>query len=147
VFAGRSFTIDADVELAKAHASGAVIAVGSRFAGMSLYLDDGRPSFVYALSTRPQDTTRITAARRLGAGAGKLRLRLASEGVGKGAEVQILDGAGVLASGHVPQTFLTAAGIGEMLDVGRDSGVTVTDYRTPHGELEGEVRHVSVAFD
>jgi arylsulfatase len=147
VFAGRSFTIDADVDLGKAGASGAVFAVGSRFGGMSLYLDDGRPSFAYALSTRPQDTTRIAGGKRLGPGPAKLRVRFTSHGVGKDADVSILNGDTVVASGHVPRTFLMTAGVGEMLNVGRDTGVTVTDYRTPHGKLEGEVRKVTVAFE
>ena len=69
-----------------------------------------------------------------------------SEGIGKGAQVQILNGDSVVASGHVPKTFLVPAGNGEMLNVGKDTGVTVTDYKTPHGKLEGDVRHVSLTF-
>jgi hypothetical protein len=33
-----------------------------------------------------------------------------------------------------------------MLDVGRDTGVPVTEYRTPHGRIEGDVLHVSLNF-
>ena len=146
MFIGRSFTLNADVELATPRASGAIFAVGSRFAGFSLYLDDGRPSFVYALSTRPQDVTRIAAPDRLPAGRANLRLTFDSEGMGKGGQVSILQGEKVLATGRVPQAFITAAGIGEMVNVGQDTGVTVTDYRTPQGKLQGDVRHVSVTF-
>jgi arylsulfatase len=53
----------------------------------------------------------------------------------------------VVASGHIPRTFFSAAGIGETLDVGRDTGVPVTDYRTPHGRLDGDVRRVSLDFE
>jgi arylsulfatase len=146
LFVGRAFTLDADVDLAKAHASGAIFAIGSRFAGFSFYLDDGRPSFAYALSTRPEDVTRIAATQRLPRGHANVRLSYVSEGIGKGAQVQILNGDTVVASGHVPKTFLVPAGNGEMLNVGKDTGVTVTDYRTPHGKLEGDVRHVSLTF-
>jgi arylsulfatase len=40
-----------------------------------------------------------------------------------------------------------AAGNGESLDIGRDLGVTVTDYRTPRGTIEGDIPHVSFDFD
>jgi arylsulfatase len=70
-----------------------------------------------------------------------------SEGPGRGAEVKILRGGAVLASGHVPRTFMTPSGNGEMLNVGQDTGAPVTDYRTPHGKLQGAVRRVSLTFD
>jgi len=146
MFIGRSFSLDADIDLGRNQASGAIFAIGSHFAGWSLFLDEGRPSLVYALSTRPEDTTRITANMLLPAGHSDLRLVFTSEGFGKGAGVQILNGGSVIASGHIPRTFIIAAGIGEMLDVGRDSGVPVTQYRTPHGKLEGDVRHISLDF-
>lgn len=143
---GRSFTLDADMDLATSHASGAVFAIGSRFAGLSLYLDDGRPSFAYALSTRPEDTTKIAAKSRLPSGHAHLRMVYTSEGIGKGAQIELLDGDKVIASGHVPKTYLVPAGNGEMLNIGKDSGATVTEYRTPHGELQGTVQHVAVQF-
>jgi hypothetical protein len=48
---------------------------------------------------------------------------------------------------RVPKTFLTPAGLGETLDIGRDIGVPVTDYVTHRGELEGEVPKLTVKFD
>ena len=39
------------------------------------------------------------------------------------------------------------AGGGETLDIGRDLGVTLTNYATPHGEIEGDIPHVSIDFD
>jgi arylsulfatase len=146
MFIGRSFTLDADFRLDKARASGAIFALGSRFGGWSLYLDQGRPSLVYAFSTKPEDITRVAASKPLPKGAAHLRMTFASDGMGKGGEVQILDGETVIASGHIPRTIFNAAGNGEMLDVGRDTGVPVTDYRTPHGQLEGDVSHVALRF-
>ena len=146
LFVGRSFTLDADFTLDSAKASGAIFALGSRFGGWSLYLDRGKPSLVYAYSTRPQDITRIAAKETLPAGAGRLRMTFVSEGVGKGGEAQLLVGDRVVASGRIPKTFTTTAGVGEMLDVGRDTGVPVTDYHTPNGRLEGDVSHVALRF-
>jgi arylsulfatase A-like enzyme len=146
MFVGRSFTLDAEFKLDKPRASGVIFALGSRFAGWSLFLDQGRPTLVYARSTRPEETVRIEGKRVLPAGAGKLSVKFTSEGFGKGGQFELSMSDATVATGHVPKTFLTPAGLGEMLNTGRDSGVTVTDYRTPHGELEGEVSHVSLDF-
>lgn len=142
----RSFTLDADFKLDKPRASGAIFAVGSRFAGWSLFLDQGRPSLVYALSTRPDEITRIAADQPLPSGAAHLRLVMTAEGLGKGAQAQILDGDKVIASGHIPKLMFMPAGLGEMIDVGRDTGVPVTDYHSPQGKLDGEVSHVALRF-
>ena len=81
---GRSFTLDADLDLAKPDASGAVVALGSRFGGWSLYLDQGRPAFTWARSTDPKETTTVIAASALPAGKSKLRLRFAVTGLTAG---------------------------------------------------------------
>jgi arylsulfatase len=147
MFAGRSYTLNADVQLSRSNASGVIFAVGSRFAGFSLFLEEGRPHFVYALSTRPQDVTRIASQRSVQAGEMQLQVKCKALGPSKGADVQLLYQGNIIASGHVPQMYLVPAGNGELLNTGRDTGVTVTRYRTPHGELEGEVRHISVDFE
>jgi arylsulfatase len=43
--------------------------------------------------------------------------------------------------------MLLAAGNGETLDVGRDLGVPVTRYETPHGRFQGEIPRVTIDFD
>lgn len=145
-FIGRSFTLDADVRLDKAGASGVIMAMGSHFAGWSLYLDKGRPTFTYARSTRPDDIVTISSRQRLPAGAVSLRMTFTTQGVRKGAHVEIATGETSLASGDIPRTFILPAGLGETLDIGRDTGVTVAPYRTPHGDIEGDVPHVVVRF-
>jgi arylsulfatase A-like enzyme len=143
VFAG-SFALDADIVLDKDQASGVIAAVGSHFAGWSLYLDKGRATFVYAKSTRPDEVFKIASRRQLPKGPARLRVTFTTEGFGKSAHVQIRGGDAVVADGAIPTTFVVPAGVGEMLDAGRDTGVTVTHYSTPHGRLEGDIRHVSI---
>lgn len=145
-FAGRSFTIDADIAPAKDGASGVVLAVGSHHGGWSLFLDRGKPVLAYALSTRPDENYRVAASRPLGSGPQRLRVTFTSEGFGKAATVELASGDTVIASGRVPRTIMVPASLGEMLDTGRDTGVTVTDYRTPHGQFEGAISHVAVTF-
>ncbi len=147
LFVGRSFTLDADLRLDRAGASGVVAALGSHFAGWSLYLDKGHPTFVYARSTNPEDIVRIAATRRLPQGATKLSLHFKAEGYGKGASVELWSEGAMLASGHVARAFVLPAGLGEMFDIGRDTGVTVTGYATPQGAIQGDVPHISLDFN
>jgi arylsulfatase len=146
MFIGRSYTLHADLDLANPHASGAILAEGSWFGGFSFYLDAGRPSFVYAFSTRPEDVTKITANQRLPSGKTSVELSFNSAGPGAGADVKISAGGEVIASGHIPKSIFLAVGSGETLDVGGDAGVPVTEYRTPSGRLEGKVNHIALVF-
>lgn len=146
-WAGRSFTLEADLELARDKASGAVLAVGSHFGGFSLFLDHGRPGFAYAGSTNPAETARVVADATLPAGSNRLSLRFDHGGIGKGGKASILANGQPVASVMVPRTIISPAGLGETTDVGRDIGVTVTDYASHRGELEGEVPKLVITFD
>ena len=144
---GRSFTITAQLHLDKPDASGAIMALGSHFGGWSLYLDHGHPSFVFARSTKPEEVARVAAAKALPPGSTSIRLRFATSGFGKPAEVTLSSGETQLGQLSLPVSFLMPAGNGETLDIGQDIGVTVTDYATPHGRLEGDVRHLTIDMD
>jgi arylsulfatase A-like enzyme len=143
----RSFTLKADLDLAGPAASGVVMAMGSRFSGWSLFLEKGRPVFVFARSIRPKDTTRIMASEALGEGATSLELRFTTTGSGKPARAKILSEGKLLASGEIEANFFLPLGVGEKFDAGRDTGVPVTQYSAPQGSLEGEIQHVSINFE
>ncbi|MDE2303383.1 MAG: arylsulfatase [Sphingomonadales bacterium] len=143
----RSFTLNADLVLDRADASGVVVALGSHFGGWSLYLDHGHPAFVFARSTDPEETWKLRADATLPQGANRLVMRFAANGPGKGATVILSSDGHDLARLALPTSVLLPAGGGETLDVGRDLGVTVTDYATPQGAIEGDVRHVGIDFD
>lgn len=143
----RSFTLTADLVLDKADASGAVLAWGSKFGGWSLYLDRGKPAFAWAQSTDPAEMASVRAETPLPKGATTLKLRFVTSQTRKDAEVVISAGDVQLARGTLPSKGFTPSGNGETLDIGRDLGVTVIDYATPHGAIEGDVPHVSITFD
>ncbi len=143
----RSFTLKADLRLDSAAASGAVAAYGSKFGGWSLYLDQGKPAFVGARSTDPAEISRVVSDKALPRGASKLTMRFAVETMGGPAVVTLSADGADLARVQVPSSMLLAAGNGETLDIGRDLGVAVTDYRTPQGRIEGDIPHVSIDFD
>ncbi len=143
----RPFTIEADLALDKDDASGVVMAMGSRFGGWSLYLDQGRPAFVWARSTDPQEIQHGRADKALPAGKVTLTMRFETGRPGAPADVVLSAKGEEYARVGLPQNYLFPAGGGEMLDVGRDTGVPVTEYRTPHGAIEGDVPHVRIDFD
>jgi arylsulfatase len=143
----RSFTLQAELKLDSASASGAIVAFGSKFGGWSLYLDQGRPAFKAARSTDPAEISRVTSDRALPQGASKLAMRFAVTQLGGPATVTLSADGAELARVQVSNSVLMAAGNGETLDIGRDLGVTVTDYRTPHGRIEGDIPHVTIDFD
>jgi arylsulfatase len=145
-WAGRSYTLEADIVLDKAEASGVILAAGSHFAGLSLFLDKGRPTFVYARSTKAEDIFRIASDQALPAGKNRLSMQFDAKGILEGGAVTISANGRDLASGNVGISFLTTAGPIETLDIGRDLGVTVTEYATPRGTLEGEVPHLALTL-
>ncbi|MFN3453160.1 MAG: arylsulfatase, partial [Sphingorhabdus sp.] len=140
--AGKSFTIEATLGNDASTANGVIAAVGSRFAGWSLRLDDGIPVFTYAASTYPDDIVTVAASRALKGN--KLTVKYETAGPRKGAKVTIYDAEGMVASGEIKSTFLIPAGLGETLDIGRDTGVAVTHYRQPLGSYSGEIAHVRI---
>ncbi len=143
----RSFTLDAELVLDKPDASGAIVAWGSRFGGWSLWLDHGRPAFTWSRSTDPEEIASVVSEKALPPGKTTLRLRFAAQGFGKPADTILSSGGEELARVAIDVPILMPAGGGETLDVGRDLGVPVTNYATPHGQIEGDVPHVSIDFD
>ncbi|MEW9856389.1 arylsulfatase [Novosphingobium sp. M1R2S20] len=144
---GRSFTLDADLVLDKADSSGAIVALASRFGGWSLYLDQGRPAFTWARSTDPNEIRTVKADKALPRGKTQLTMRFAVAQPGGPAEVVLSSSGREFGRVSLPASVLTPAGGGEMLDIGRDLGVPVTEYVTPRGRIEGDIPHVSVTFD
>jgi arylsulfatase A-like enzyme len=146
--AGRAFRIDAEISVAS-NVSGVVIANGSWFGGWSLLVDRGRPSFVYAFSNKPSDTTRITADAPLTPGAHTLTVQLThtdKELQGPASITVMVDGHPV-AAGSLPRTLLIPCGIGETMDIGRDTGVPVVTYDgAPDGAFSGSIQHVRVTL-
>jgi arylsulfatase len=145
--AARSFTVDAELVLDRADASGAVVAAGSRFGGWSLYLDEGRPAFVWAQSVDPEEIEQVTAQTALPAGKVKLTMRFEAQKPGGAATVTLSSGGRELLKLSVPNNMMMFAGNGETFDVGRDIGVPVTGYKTPQGAIQGDIPLVRISFD
>jgi arylsulfatase A-like enzyme len=142
-FVGRSFSVEAEVD-GPADANGALAAMGSWFGGWGFYLDKGRPVAVQAYSQLPGDAFKVVADSGVPAGASKVRFDFASDGGPyAGGELSIsIDGRKV-GQGRIPKTIAQIAGNGETLDIGRDTGVPVSEDfgRAP---FTGAIRRVDV---
>jgi arylsulfatase A-like enzyme len=81
---GRSHTITAEVEIPEGGANRVILAQGGRFAGWSLYLKDGRASYVHNWVDRERYTVTSPRARPRRQGYDPLRVRLRRRQAGLG---------------------------------------------------------------
>lgn len=143
----RPFSLTASLKQTSAEDSGVIVAVGSHFSGWSLFLDQGRPTFAYAVTPQTQDNWRITSDRQIQAGDSKVTLDFTPSAAGGPAEVALRDGAGnLLAQGTIPRTYPSHDAI-ESLDVGRDTGVPVIRYADKTGAFDGDISNVRISFE
>ncbi|MXO89966.1 arylsulfatase [Pontixanthobacter aquaemixtae] len=143
----RSFTVTATIAPESPDASGVILAIGSRFGGWSLYLDKGRPAFHWARSRMEWENQSGIASRPLPADAEELTMRFVTGRPGGPATVIITSAEDEYLRVELPVNVFTVAGGSETLDIGRDLGVTVTEYRTARGAFEGEIPHIEVRYD
>lgn len=130
---GDSFEIDATVTLADADAArGTILALGGKFGGLALFLDQGRPTFEYNFFAAQR--TVVTSPERLQPGSRRMNVRFDREpGFLAPATVTLkVDGTEV-ARVRVPQTTAQRLTLDEGFDIGTDSGTAVSDtYLAPN---------------
>jgi len=128
----RSFGISAVVDIPADGAEGLLMTQGGRFAGVGLYLLQGRPVFVYNLCG--VEHYRVEGEKPVPAGRHVVTLDFNYDGggLGKGGKATLsVDGA-VVASAKVPRTIPFRMSLDETLDIGLDTGTPVSeDYEVP----------------
>jgi arylsulfatase len=136
----KSFGISAVVEIPEGGAEGMLMTQGGRFAGVGLYILDGRPVFHYNLA----GVERYTVAGQDPLTPGKHVVTLDfvydGDGVGKGGQATLTVDGKQVASEKLPQTIAYRMSLDETLDIGEDTGTPVSeDYHVPFnftGKLE-----------
>jgi len=142
----RSHTITAEVEIPEGGGEGVILAQGGRFAGWSLYMKDGRVSYVHNWVGKERYT--ITAPELLPAGKATIRYEFAYEsgdepGMG-GMGTLYVNGLKV-AEGRIEKTTPFLFSADETADVGVDEATPVTDeYAERHNEFNGKIETVMV---
>jgi hypothetical protein len=142
----RSHTITAEVDIPKAGGEGVIICQGGRFAGWSLYMKDGRVSFVHNWVGKQRYT--ITSSNSLSPGRAIIRYEFTYEGGKKpglgGMGTISVDGEKV-AEGRIERTTPFIFSGDETADVGVDEATPVTEaYQEGHNEFNGKIEKIRI---
>jgi arylsulfatase len=130
---GNSFEIDATVTLpSNETAQGTVLALGGKFGGLALFLDNGRPSFEYNFFDAERTIALSTVP--LVPGTRKLKVRFdREEGFIAPATVTLWADGVEVGKVKVPQTTSQRLTLDEGFDIGSDTGTAVSKaYQTPN---------------
>ena len=141
----RSHTITAEVEIPRGGAEGVILAQGGRFAGWSLYMKDGRVSYVHNWVGKERYT--ITASEPVAPGKATIRYEFAYEGdnPGSGGTGTIFVNGQKVAEGRIGNTTPFFFSADETADVGMDEATPVTeDYAEGDNEFTGKIEKVTV---
>jgi arylsulfatase len=144
---GRSFRIEAVIEVPETGASGVIVAQGGRFSGYALYIDDGRPAFHY--NAVPPHRATVASARALEPGRQRVEFRFAADErrAGTGGVGTILVNDVVAAQGRIGATLGRWLSHTEGLDVGRDTITPVSDRYTSPAPFTGGIVSVTITVD
>lgn len=127
----KSFSVTANVDIPAGGADGMLATQGGNFGGWGLFVDGGKPGFVYAFSNQPEHKFRVAATERLTPGKHIIRIDVDYDGGGrgKGALGKLLVDGKQVAEGRIDNTIANRFSLDETFDVGEDTGTAVvTDY-------------------
>ena len=141
----RSHTITAEVEIPRGGGEGVIVCQGGRFAGWSLYMEDGKVSYVHNWVGEARYT--ITAPQPLPPGKVTIRYEFAYDGgePGSGGTGTIFVDGRKVAEGRIENTTPFVFSADETADVGVDEATPVTeDYEERDNEFTGKIEKVTV---
>lgn len=136
----RSYTINAEIEPAKAGATGIIVAEGGSDAGYSLYLKEGVPVFCYNFFN--EEHTYIRGTAPLPAGKATVRFEFARTGPNTGKGTLYVNGQAV-GEGVIPHTVPARHSVTETFDIGRDEGSQVSRETPGLSRFPGRVGKVT----
>jgi hypothetical protein len=141
----KSHAVTAEVVLPQGKANGVIVAQGGEFGGWALYAKDGKLKYCYNLfGIRRFDTESSTA---LPAGKHQLRMEFtyAGGGLAKGGQVALYLDGNKVGEGMVAATQPMIFSGDETLDVGHETGSTVSpDYTPETSKFNGAINWVQL---
>jgi arylsulfatase len=140
-----SHSITAHVEIPQDGGEGVIICQGGRFAGWSLYMKDGKVSFVH--NWVDKDYYTITAPEALPAGKATIRYDFDYDGgdPGSGGKGTISVNGKRVAEGRIEKTVPFLFSADETADVGTDNATPVTKaYKEGDNQFNGKIDKVTV---
>ena len=141
----RSLSITAEVEIPDGGANGVILAQGGRFGGWSLYLKDGKPTYIYNFIGLEE--YKVQAPNALPPGKATIRMNFDYDGggVGKGGMATILVNGQKVASGRIERTQAMIFSADETAAVGKDDATPVTgDYKEYDNAFTGRILKVTI---
>jgi hypothetical protein len=143
----KSHAVTAQIDVPEGGGEGVIIAQGGAYAGWSLYLHEGRPTYCYNFFGLQR--FKISGEQPVGAGEHQLRVEFAYDGGGlaKGADVELFLDGGKVGEGRVEHTVPAVFSADETTDLGRDSATPVSDDHGPDNRFTGRVRWVQIDID
>jgi hypothetical protein len=123
----KSFTITADIEIAKDGGRGAILVQGGRFGGWALYMLDGKPAFTYNVLAMERFTIASPDAVPAGKATVKFDFQYDGGGMGKGGKGTLFVDGKKVAEGRIERTQPLIFSADETADVGIDLGTPVVD--------------------
>ena len=135
----KSYSITAWVDNPDGKAEGVLVTHGGKFGGYGLFVQNGKPTFVYNWGQSARYT--VTAAEPLPPGKSTIRFDFASDGSkpGEGGTAAIFVNDKKVGEGRIDRTMISGYSFDESFDVGEDSGTPAGDYPLPFrytGKLE-----------
>jgi arylsulfatase len=141
----KSHAVTAEVVAPEGGANGVIVAQGGAFAGWSLYLNGGRPTYCYNLLGLQR--FKVEGQKVVPAGTHQVRMEFAYDGGGlaKGGAVTLyIDGESV-GVGRVEGTVPMIFSADETADVGRDTASPVSDdYDGESSRFTGTIKWVQI---
>ena len=130
----KSHSVTAEIVVGEGGANGVIVSQGGAFAGWSLYLHEGKPTYCHNLAGLQRFYAGGTEA--VPAGTHQVRMEFAYDGGGfaKGGTATLFIDGVETGSGRIGATIPLIYSADETLDVGLDSGTPVSD------DYEAEVR-------
>jgi hypothetical protein len=141
----KSHAVTAEVVVPEAGAEGVIFAQGGAFAGWSIYVNDGRPTYCYNLLGLQR--FRIQADAAIPPGIHQVRMEFAYDGGGlaKGGTVTLYLDGGQIGQGRVEATVPLIFSADETADVGQDTASPVSDDYDGEGSVfTGAVNWVQI---
>lgn len=145
---GRSHSVTADIEIPEDGAEGVIISQAGRFGGWSLYLDEGRPAYVYNYGGL--ELTTIEAPEPLAAGPHTLRYEFTWGGgaPGTGGTGRLLVDGQAAGEAQIERMMPYMYSGDEGVDIGTDNETAVTSaYEQGNNRFTGRIRQVTVALE
>jgi hypothetical protein len=140
----RSYEITCEIEVPEnGKAEGVIVAAGGYFAGLSLYLQEGRPKFTYNYFGSKYTT--IEGQEPLKPGKAVVRYEFAYDagGLGKGGVAKLFVNDKQVAEGKIDATVPLAFTADETLDVGLDTGTPAADTYEGTFPFTGAIQQVT----